>query len=221
MVATTPRRLAVFDLDGTLLTVDSLGVFLRLVMRRVPRTWTRLPVVTARVLRALAARPRSHHLKQAVLGLIDGLSGAEQRMLVDAVVAHLLADCLRPDIAARIATHAAAGEEPILISASPDLYVGELGRRLGFETVLCTRLTDRPDGGKGSRLAGANCKGEEKVSVLLQALAGAPIDWAGSAAYSDHASDLPLLERVGTPVAVHPESRLRAEATRRGWEIVG
>jgi phosphatidylglycerophosphatase C len=129
----------------------------------------------------------------------------------------LLATRLRREVRESIDVDRAAGHLTALISASPDVYVQALGSRLGFDFVICTRLVDRPDGGKESRVAGRNCKGQEKLAALRRHLGDTPVAWEASRAYTDHISDLPLLERVGTPVAVHPERRLRAVAQARGW----
>ena len=45
-------------------------------------------------------------------------------------------------------------------------------------------------------------------------------DYDESWFYSDSANDLPLLSLVTHPVAVHPDERLRAHATQRGWPVV-
>jgi len=164
---------------------------------------------------------RSRLLKEALLRVIDALSAAEQEELVTGFLDELLATRLRREVSESVGADRAAGHVTALISASPDVYVRALGSRLGFDLVVCTRLVERSDGGKASRVAGRNCKGPEKLAALQRHLGDTPVAWETSRAYSDHISDLPLLERVGTPVAVHPERRLRALARARGWTTLG
>src|SRR5437016_5665528 len=72
----------------------------------------------------------------------------------------------RPDIRARVDWHRAEGHELVLVSASPELYVAPIGRRLGFDEVLATRLEVDAAGLLTGRLVGANCRGPEKVARL-------------------------------------------------------
>ena len=215
--SSAPLRLALFDLDGTLIAGDSLRRFVCLVARRAPRTLGQIPAIVRRL---LGSRGRAGPMKEAILGVIDPLSAAEQRALVAELIESLARTCLRPEIVGLVARQEAAGRLPILISASPDLYVVPLAARLGFRVVLATRLLRRDDGGCRSRIAGENLKGRAKLTALLQHLGTTPIDWSGSFACGDRYSDRVLLEQVGEAVAVHPDPRLRAQARVRGWRIV-
>ena len=60
-----------------------------------------------------------------------------------------------------------------------------------------------------------------KLVALFLKIDPEDIDWARSWALADRHSDLPVLELVGHPVAVHADRRLRRLARKRGWEIVG
>ena len=63
------------------------------------------------------------------------------------------------------------------------------------------------------------CYGEAKAAAMREVAAREGLDLAGSYAYSDSITDLPMLEAVGHPVAVNPDRELRREADRRGWQI--
>ncbi len=60
-----------------------------------------------------------------------------------------------------------------------------------------------------------------KVEALTRRIDPEGIDWSGSWALADRLSDLPILELVGHPVAVHADRKLRRLARQRGWEIIG
>lgn len=78
------------------------------------------------------------------------------------------------------------------------------------------------DGRLTGRLAGPFCSGPGKVRAVQRwadSLAG-PVDWESSHAYGDTLPDLPILQLVGHPTAVAPAPPLRAEADRRGWRVL-
>ena len=85
--------------------------------------------------------------------------------------------------------------------------------------MVCTELEQQDNGFLTGRLAGQVCYGDGKIvraRRLLEELGGS---LEAATFYSDSITDLPLLERVGTPVAVCPDRRLSRVATRRGWRI--
>ena len=105
----------------------------------------------------------------------------------------------------------------MLVSASPELYVTPIGRRLGFDTVLATRLEVGADGRLTGRLQGANCRGPEKVMRLREWRGeGLSIDYA----YGDSAGDREMLDLAVTAVKLHrrptPRARRRSRADHRG-----
>ena len=69
------------------------------------------------------------------------------------------------------------------------------------------------------KIVGSDCLGSEKVRRLQTIDEYRGLDLTNSYAYSDHESDLPLLELVGKPVAVTPTGQLRRIAIDRGWKI--
>jgi len=213
----SPVRLAIFDLDGTLIVGDSLLGFVRLVLQRAPRTLLRIPVIAGRLTRSVG---RARGVKEAMLSVIDPLTRTEQAALVDEFVEHVAATRVRPEVARLRDEQAAAGRVPVVVSASPDLYVAPLAARLGFPTAVATRLVRRGDGGASSRIAGDNMKGWAKLRALSSHFDGRGIDWSGSFACGDRSSDRAVLDRVGEPVVVHPDALLRVHARTQGWRIL-
>ena len=105
-----------------------------------------------------------------------------------------------------------------MVTASLDFYVEELGRRLGFETVLCTRSSWDESVKLSGELEGDNCYGRAKLARLEDYFGDRRKDWL-TIGYSDHHSDLPLLSWVDTAVAVNPTAKLRKLAKMNGYEI--
>ena len=194
------RPLAAFDLDGTLTRRDTLLPFL---LRACGLVQTAHALAAASPLLARAAVLGGTHrdaAKAAVLErLLAGESLAPLTETAETYADDVVARRLRRDVAARVEWHRREGHELVLVSASPELYATPIGRRLGFDAVLATRLEVGPDGRLTGRLVGANCRGAEKVARLRE--------WCGTErvlayAYGDSAGDRELLALAATAIRV-------------------
>ena len=197
------RPLAAFDLDGTLTHRDTLLPFLH---RAVGRGRTYRALLASSLPLARAAAFGGAHRDVAKAAVLRGvLAGAPLDGLAEAAEAfadHVVAQGLRPDMRERLDWHRNEGHELVLVSASPELYATPIGRRLGFDTVLATRL-EVADGRLTGRLLGANCRGPEKVMRLRE--------WRGEGlalayAYGDSAGDREMLNLAVTAVRVSRRS---------------
>ena len=207
--ASAARPLAAFDLDGTLTQRDTLLPFLRQAVGRGP---TYRALLASALPLARAAALGGAHRDVAKAAVLRGvLAGAPLDGLTEAAEAfadHVVAHRLRPDVRQRVDWHRNKGHELVLVSASPELYVTPIGRRLGFDAVLGTRLEVGPDGRLTGRLQGPNCRGPEKVTRLREWRAeGLALAWA----YGDSGGDREMLGLAMTAVRVgrrpFPETR--------------
>lgn len=212
------RRVALFDLDGTLTWRDTLMPFLAGYLRRHPgrciRLWRVLPAI---VEYALRGRDRGRLKSRLIRAALGGARRAELDAWADAFVQGLeRSGRFRPGALAALGAHRARGDHLVLLSASPDLYVPRIGRMLGFERSICTEVLwhgDRLDGA----LVTANRRGEEKVRCLeaLRALyPGVPI-----VAYGNSGSDLAHLRQADSAWLVNADAGARREAARAGIGI--
>ncbi len=128
---------------------------------------------------------------------------------------------VRPDVKARLREHQAAAHRVILVSGTLAPLLAEIGRQLGVEETVGTPLvlqSGRYTGGCELPI----CQGTGKVLRLEAHLHGRRrFPWSQSYAYADSYTDIPLLERVGHPVAVYADEQLAAHARGQGWEIMG
>jgi HAD superfamily hydrolase (TIGR01490 family) len=108
----------------------------------------------------------------------------------------------------------------VLLSGSLQVLVDQLRERLEAEILIGTEL-EVVDGRLSGRKTGIFPYGRQKVEALFQRIDPEGINWGDSWALADRTSDLPVFELVGHPVAVHPDRKLRRLARERGWEIVG
>lgn len=194
------QPLAAFDLDGTLTRRDTLMPFLRRAVGR-DRAYRAVLASSLPLARAVAlGGAHRDRAKAAVLRrALAGFPRATLAEMAESYADHVVAQDLRPDVRARVDWHRTEGHELVLVSASPELYVAPIGRRLGFDEVLATRLEVGADDRLTGRLMGSNCRGPEKVARLRE--------WRGDTlvvtyAYGDSTGDREMLALAETPVKV-------------------
>jgi len=141
---------------------------------------------------------------------------------VQQIIAETLDELINPYVYAEAATliseHQAAGRDVVLVSASGEEMVRPIGALLGITDVIATRMSI-VDG----RYSGAiefYAAGPHKVVGVRELADQRGYDLADCYAYSDSASDLPLLESVGHPSAVNPDRALRRAALENSWPIL-
>jgi phosphatidylglycerophosphatase C len=161
--------LAVFDLDGTITRRDSLVPFLAGYVRGHLWRLPRLPLALPTMLAYLVGGADRGALKGALMHhLLGGLSREELSAWSELFAPELVKNGLFAEALAAIARHRASGAHLVLLSASPDLYVPLVGRALGFDEIICSRVLWRTDGLLDGRLDGPNCRGAEKVRKLQE-----------------------------------------------------
>jgi phosphatidylglycerophosphatase C len=203
------RPVAAFDLDGTLTRRDTLMPFLR---RAVGRQRAYRAILASSLPLARAAALGGAHRDRAKAAFLRGvLAGVPREALAEAAESyadHVVIHGLRPDVRARVEWHREQGHELVLVSASPEIYVTPIGRRLGFDEVLATRLEVDPADRLTGRLVGANCRGPEKVARLREWRGD---DLAVAYAYGDSAGDREMLALAARAV-LRPRPRPRVVA---------
>ncbi|PZP21763.1 HAD family hydrolase [Pseudomonas kuykendallii] len=213
-------RLALFDLDNTLLGGDS------------DHAWG--DWLCARgILDGIAYKARNDAFYQDYLAgrldiqtylnfSLEILGRSEMQQLADWHL-EFMEECIEPIILpkgeALLAEHRAAGDKLLIITATNRFVTQPIAARLGVETLLATEC-EMADGRYTGRTTDVPCFKEGKVTRLNRWLAENGLDLSDSAFYSDSMNDLPLLEQVTRPVAVDPDPTLRAEAERRGWPVI-
>lgn len=213
-------RLALFDLDNTLLAGDSdhsWGEFLcqrDLVDAREyqARNDAFYADYCAGKLDAVAYQ----NFSQAILGRTAPALLAQWQ-------AEFMRDVIEPIILAKgealLAQHREAGDKLLIITATNRFVTAPIAARLGVDTLLATEC-GMQDGRYTGQTTGVPCYQEGKVVRLNQWLQENRYSLEDSYFYSDSRNDLPLLERVAHPVAVDPDDTLRAVAEQRGWQVL-
>jgi HAD superfamily hydrolase (TIGR01490 family) len=216
----SPVRLALFDLDNTLLAGDS------------DHAWGDY-LCERGILDGVAYKARNDEFYQDYLAgrlnISDYLNfsleilGRSQMAQLEQWHREFMRDCIEPIILAKgealLAEHREAGDKLLIITATNRFVTGPIAARLGVETLLATEC-EMHAGRYTGRTTDVPCFKEGKVTRLNRWLAETGMSLDGSSFYSDSMNDLPLLEQVSRPIAVDPDPRLQAEAELRGWPII-
>lgn len=160
----------------------------------------------------------SDEFRSDLLGQIAGASASSVDALGAAVLPHLKKK-VRPEAHKLINMHHEAGRDTWIVSASPQKMVEPLATALGMKGAIGTK-GEIVDGHYTGKLDGPFVYGSGKAEAIEKLASDLEYELALCYAYSDSVSDLPMMEAVGHPVAVNPDSDLDTVAHERGWPIV-
>ena len=220
--ATRPR-LALFDLDHTLLPLDSDSEWGEFTIRI---GWND-PVEFARRNAEFYA-----HYQAGTLDVHDyvrfAIDAVRQRGPEAAAQAHaqfmreVIAPALRPGAPQLVRQHQQAGDTVLIVTATNEFVTRPIAQALGVSELLAMQLARDASGWYTGEIDGTPTMREGKVRRMEQWLAARQLSWGDveSTFYSDSMNDVPLLEKVDHPVATNPDARLRALAQERGWRIL-
>lgn len=130
----------------------------------------------------------------------------------------LLGSKIYPAATDQIREHKANGDLVVFVTGSLDFIISPLADHLGADHVLSMSLRER-DGKFTGELTTPPLGEEEKARVVKAFAQEHGIELAESYAYGDSRADLPMLRCVGKPVVVNPGKGLRRVASESGWEI--
>jgi len=218
------ENLCLFDLDDTLLPIDSDHAWGEFVIRL---GWVdedafrrgndafyadyRLGKLDIHAYIAFATAPlRAHD--------IETLRAAQARFMQE-----VIGPALHPAALSLVREHQAQGDRIALVTATNDFITAPIARAFGIDTLIAVRLEKGPGGNITGRIDGTPSYREGKVHRVAQWLNESGADWADFgriSVYSDSVNDLALLERATEPVATNPSAALEAIALERGWRVL-
>lgn len=217
-------RLALFDLDYTLLPLDSdyaWGQFTIALGWRDGASYTRANDAFYEQYKA-GTLNIAEYVRFATAAMREqGMARAEQahRRFMQEVVLPGLRDSARTLVDA----HRASGDTLLLVTATNEFVTRPIAEAFGMDGLIAIELERDAAGEVTGEIRGVPSFREGKVARVEQWLSQRGLDWeqlSHSTFYSDSMNDLPLLERVHEPVATNPDPRLRAIAAERGWRIL-
>ena len=224
---------AFFDVDETLVRVNSMAEFLWYVPRhRSARSGlgalergiglARAAARYARLALASFSDPSRIRVNRRYYAGLRGVELAEYEALARRWFAEVAARCPPPfnaEVVARLRDHQGRGHVVALVSGSHRALVAQVAAELGVVHVIATDV--EVEGGRFTgRLVAAPLVSTGKVAAMRAFAEVHGLDLGRSHAYSDHASDLPMLEAVGHPCAIVGDPRLAAVAWERRWPTI-
>ena len=217
-------RLALFDLDGTLLAGDTDVLWCEFLLDE---------GVLDRETFGIANRDVAERYARGDIGAAEfaafyaatlaGRSPDQWSPLRERFVATTIAPRIGAASFDLVARRRAGGDRLVLTTATNRFLTAPIAALLGIADLIATDLEVAATGEFTGRTTGIVNMREGKVTRLTRWLRDerlAASSLATAAFYSDSINDLPLLCAVGTPVVVDPDSRLQAEAARRGWPVI-
>jgi HAD superfamily hydrolase (TIGR01490 family) len=216
-------KLALFDLDNTLLPIDSdyaWGEFSQKI------GWTDPITFKARNDQFYA------DYQAGVLNIHDyvrfatdavRLKGADQAEKAhQQFMNEVILPAVKPAAIELIKQHQAAGDHVMIVTATNEFVTRPIADAFGVTELIAVELARDPLGWITGEIAGTPSFKEGKVARVAEWLASRKLQWSDAhiTFYSDSVNDLPLLEKAQIPVATNPDARLRQLATDRGWRTL-
>ncbi len=166
-----------------------------------------------------ASEAKLDQVREKALAMTKGWDQERVKRIVRETLRTVVEPIIYAEAADLIAEHKAAGRLVVIVSASPEEIVAPLGEFLGVDRSLGTRARIDDDG-RYTGLVDFYCAGPFKPVAMAALAQEMDIDLSASYAYSDSATDIPMMEAVGHPVAVNPDRVLARLAKEREWDVV-
>jgi HAD superfamily hydrolase (TIGR01490 family) len=213
-------RIAFFDLDQTLIAVNS------------ARMWIRREVALGHITRGQALRAAAWLLQyelgfasveEAVGRAIAALAGtrsADIRERTGSFYERQVRPLFRPGALAEVESRRREADRLVLLTSSSNYMAELVSKELELHGMLCNHLEVDGEGFHTGRTVGPICFGLGKLTHAAAEAEKHGVQLSDCSFFTDSFADLPVLEHVGRAVAVNPDPRLARVAKKRGWEVV-
>lgn len=214
------RAAAFFDLDKTIIATSSAFAFGRgfldngLISRQEA---LELYLTKTSYMFAGQSSSKMDATRDRMAAMVAGWPVDEVRRIVADTMANVVTPAIYSEARELIEHHREQGHDLVILSASAAILVEPIAQELGFDTIVATDAEI-----KDGRLTGTitrYLKGEAKAEAMRELVEERGYNLADSYAYSDSATDVPMLSMVGHPVAVNPDRGLKKHAAEHGWDV--
>ena len=219
----TKQKIALFDLDHTLIPVDS------------DFEWGEFTIAEGWCDATEFKRRNAEffdHYRAGTLDIHDYVRFATQAIreqgAANSVAAHIrfmrevVQKAITPQALALVDGHRAAGDELVIVTATNEFVTRPIAEAFGVKELIAVELERDAQGWLSGEIKGTPSAREGKVTRVEQWLAARKLGWddVETTFYTDSLNDLALMEKATHPVATNPDERLRALAVERGWRIL-
>ena len=218
-----PVRIALFDLDHTLIPIDS------------DYEWGEFTIALGWCEATEFKRRNTEFFDQYRAGTLDihdyvrfATQAIREQGAIKSIAAHarymseIVQKTIKSQALALIEKHRAAGDELVIVTATNDFVTRPIADAFGVRELIAVELERDSQGNPTGEIRGTPSFREGKVERVAQWLAARQLAWRDveTTFYTDSLNDLALLEKATYPVATNPDPRLRALAKERGWRIL-
>jgi HAD superfamily hydrolase (TIGR01490 family) len=216
-------KLALFDLDHTLIPIDS------------DYEWGEFTIALGWCEATDFKRRNTEFFDQYQAGTLDihdyvrfATQAMREQGAIKSIAAHarFMSEVVQKSIKKQalelVARHRAAGDELVIVTATNEFVTRPIADAFGVSELIAVELARDAQGQLTGEIKGTPSFREGKVARMAQWLAARHLGWGDvqTTFYTDSFNDLALLEKATFPVATNPDARLRALATERGWRIL-
>ena len=216
-------KLALFDLDHTLIPMDS------------DFEWGEFTIALGWCDATEFKRRNAEFFEQYRAGTLDihdyvrfATQAIREQGAIKSIAAHgrymseIIQKGIKTEALELVDRHRAAGDTLVIVTATNEFVTRPIADAFGVSELIAVKLERDAQGEMTGEISGIPSAREGKVTRMEQWLAVRGLAWSDvhSTFYTDSMNDLALLEKVNEPVATNPEPRLRALASDRGWRIL-
>jgi HAD superfamily hydrolase (TIGR01490 family) len=220
---TRTTRVTLFDLDHTLLPIDSdysWGVFTQAIGWCDPVDFKRRNDEFYEHYKAGTLDVHAYVRFATEAVRVRGREAAMEAR--DRFMREVIGPAVRPEALALVRDHQRAGDRVLIVTATNEFVTEPIAQAFGIQELIAVRLQRGADGWITGEIDGLPSLRAGKVARVDEWLRTQGLGWdeVETTFYSDSPNDLPLLERCDHPVATNPDEALRRVATERGWRIL-
>lgn len=220
---TALKKLALFDLDHTLIPIDS------------DYEWGEFTIALGWCDATEFKRRNAEFFAQYRAGTLDiqayvrfATQAIREQGAAKSTAAHarfmseVVQKAITKQATALVDSHRRAGDELVIVTATNEFVTRPIAQAFGVHELIAVELAQDAQGNLTGEIKGTPSAREGKVTRMAQWLEARELRWSDveTTFYTDSMNDLALLERADWPVATNPDARLRALATERGWRIL-
>ena len=218
-----PVRIALFDLDHTLIPIDS------------DYEWGEFTIALGWCEGSEFKRRNTEFFAQYRAGTLDihayvrfATQAIREQGAIKSIAAHarfmreIVQKAIKSQAQELIERHRVAGDELVIVTATNEFVTRPIADAFGVRELIAVELERDGEGNLTGEIRGTPSFREGKVTRMAQWLAARQLGWddVETTFYTDSLNDLALLEKATFPVATNPDPRLRALAKERGWRIL-
>lgn len=214
------RTAAFFDLDKTIIATSSAFAYGREFMHNgliSHAEAVQMSLAKASYVMVGQSSEQMDATRDHLAALVSGWEVEEVLRIADEALHHVVTPAIYSEARELIRFHRSAGHDIVIVSASASQLVRPIAEELGIDDIVATELEIVDGHFTGEILT--YLKGPAKSEAMMKLAAERGYDMESSYAYSDSATDIPMLEAVGNPVAVNPDRAMKKAALEKGWEI--